>query len=199
MQRAVGGKRSSKSSAIGQSFFSENLELRVLLNARSTHVRPAAAKIGTISGVVTNDVRGVGVRNDKVALYNSTGRSVAIAYTRATGHHQFGITQIGAYVVRQFTPKGYVQTSPTFTNLPPEAGYPFQSPINITGKAIDLASVLKVGYAPNDSTAATIEADPSTPAHGLEVSFVPSNSDYVTMGKPCINLPSFIFIAHPKI
>jgi hypothetical protein len=116
MRRSVGGKRSSKRSAIGQSFFTETLELRVLLNATSTHVRPAAAIIGTISGVVTNDVTGVGVGNDKVALYNSNGRTVAIAYTSSTGHYQFGITQIGAYVVRQFTPKGYVQTSPTFTN-----------------------------------------------------------------------------------
>ncbi len=143
--------------------------------------------------MVTNDVTGVGVRNDKVALYNSNGRTVAIAYTSATGYYQFGITQIGAFVVRQFTPKGYVQTSPTFTNLPPAAGYPFQSPINITGKAINLASVLKVGYTPNDSTGATIEPDPSTPAHGLEVSFVPSNSDYVTAGGTVYQLTQFHF------
>jgi carbonic anhydrase len=193
MRRSVGGTRSSKRSAIGQSFFSETLELRVLLNATSTQVRPAAAIIGTISGVVTNDVTGAGVRNDKVALRNSSGSTVAIAYTSATGYYQFGITQNGTYVVRQFTPKGYVQTSPTFTNVPPVAGYPFQSPINITGKAINLATVLHVGYTPNYSTGETVAEGPGTLGGGLEVGFVPSNSDYVTAGGTVYQLTQFHF------
>jgi hypothetical protein len=148
VRQSVGGKRFNKRRATGQSLVLESLESRVVLNAASTHVHPATAIIGRISGVVTNDVTGAGVSNDKVALYNSAGSTVAIAYTSASGHYQFGITQNGTYVVRQFTPKGYVQTSPTFTNVPPATGYPFQSPINITTKAINLETVLKVGYTP---------------------------------------------------
>ena len=160
---------------------------------RRLPVHPAAAFIGTISGVVTNDLTGAGVRNDKVALYNSSGSTIAIAHTSATGYYQFGITQIGTYVVRQFTPKRYVQTSPTFTNLPPAAGYPFQSPINISAKAINLASVLKVSYTPNYSTGETIAERSGTAADGVEVGFVPSNSDYVTAGGTVYQLTQFHF------
>ena len=193
MRRSVGGGRFHKRIAMGQSLFLESLESRVVLNATSAHVHPAVAIIGTISGVVTNDVTGAGVKNDKVALYNSSGQTVAIAYTSANGHYQFGITQNGPYVVRQFTPKGYVQTSPTFTNTPPQAGHPFQSPINITGKAINLATVLKVGYSPNYSTGETIDVGPGTQGDGVEVGFVPSNSVYVTAGGTVYQLTQFHF------
>ena len=193
MRRFVGGKRFFTRRAMDRSLFLESLESRVVLNASTTYVHPTAAIIGTISGVVTNDQTGAGVRNDKVALYNSSGSTIAIAYTSATGYYQFGISQIGTYVVRQFTPKRYVQTSPTFTNLPPAAGYPFQSPINISAKAINLASVLKVGYTPNYSTGETIAEGSGTAADGVEVGFVPSNSDYVTAGGTVYQLTQFHF------
>ncbi len=193
MRRFGGGKRFFMRRAMDRSLFLESLESRVVLNASTTYMHPAAAIIGRISGVVTNDLTGAGVRNDKVALYNGRGSTVAIAYTSATGYYQFGITQIGTYVVRQFTPKGYVQTSPTFTNVPPAAGYPFQSPINISAKAINLASVLKVGYTPNYSTGETIAEGSGTAAHGVEVGFVPSNSDYVTVGGTVYQLTQFHF------
>ena len=193
MRRSVSKTRFFERNPMGRSLFLESLESRVVLNAGTAHVHPAAAIIGTISGVVTNDLTGAGVRNDKVALYNSSGSTVAIAYTSATGYYQFGITQNGTYVVRQFTPKRYVQTSPTFANVPPAAGYPFQSPINISAKAINLASVLKVGYTPNDSTGETIVEGSGTAAHGLEVGFVPSNSDYVTAGGTVYQLTQFHF------
>jgi carbonic anhydrase len=193
MRRSVGGERFNNRNAMGQSLFSESLESRVVLNATSTHLNPAAAIVGTISGVVTNDVTGAGVSNDKVVLYNSSGSTVAIAYTSAKGQYQFGITRTGTYVVRQFTPKGYVQTSPTFTNVAPAAGYPFQSPINITAKPINLANVLKVGYAPNNSTGATIAVGPGTLGDGVEVGFDPSNSDYLTAGGTVYQLTQFHF------
>jgi len=193
MRRPVGKERFNKRRAMDQSLVLESLESRVVLNATSTHVHPAAAIIGRISGVVTNDVTGAGVSNDKVALYNSAGGTVAIAYTSAAGHYQFGITQDGTYVVRQFTPKGYVQTSPSFTNVPPAAGYAFQSPINITGKAINLGTVLKVGYTPNYSTGETIEEGASTAGDGDEISFVPSNSDIVIAGGTVYQLTQFHF------
>jgi carbonic anhydrase len=193
MRRLVGSERLKTRRSMGQSLFLESLESRLVLSVTPAHVHPAAAILGTISGVVTNDVTGAGVGNDKVALYNSSGSTVAVAHTSANGHYQFGITQTGTYVVRQFTPKGFVQTSPTFTNVPPVAGYPFQSPINITGKAINLATVLHVGYAPNDSTGETVVVGPGTLGDGLEVGFVPSNSDYVTAGGTVYQLTQFHF------
>jgi len=193
MRLPFSGRRFNKSRAIHQSLYLEGLESRVVLSATSAHVHPAAAIIGTISGVVINDVTGAGVRNDRVALYNASGRTVAIAYTSANGQYQFGITQDGPYVVRQFTPKGFIQTSPSFTNLPPEPGYPFQSPINITGKPVNLSTVLHIGYAPANSTGETTGDGPGTRGGGDEVDFIPSNADYVTAGGTIYQLAQFHF------
>ena len=74
MRRSVGAKRCNMRRVIGRSLFLESLESRIVLDATSAHVHPAAAIIGTISGVVTNDVTGTGVKNDKVVLYNSRGK-----------------------------------------------------------------------------------------------------------------------------
>jgi len=196
MRRPVSGKRFNKYRTIRQSLCFEGLESRVVLSATSAHSHTAAAIIGTISGVVTNDVTGAGVRNDKVALYNASGITVAIAYTNTRGYYQFGITRDGPYVVRQFTPKGYVQTSPTFTNTPPvpdpNETSPFQSPINITTKPINLSTVLQVSYAPANSSGESPVA-PEAAAKGDEVGVNPSNADYVTAGGTIYQLAQFHF------
>ena len=193
MRRFVGGKRFFTFRSMDRSQFLESLESRVVLNASTT-------SRSSCRGIHRHDLRGshkrpdgAGVRNDKVALYNSSGSTIAIASHQRTWYYQFGITQNRD--VRR--PSIHAQTIranvANFHKLAPGTGYPFQSPINISAKAINLASVLKVSYTPNYSTGETIAERSGTAADGVEVGFVPSNSDYVTAGGTVYQLTQFHF------
>jgi carbonic anhydrase len=70
--------------------------------------------LGTIQGTVTNQVTSKSVANVKVQLINSNGDVVAATKTNRKGQYSFKVKQNGAYVVREVTPRKFVQTSPTF-------------------------------------------------------------------------------------
>jgi carbonic anhydrase len=115
----------------------EGLETRVVLNApdplthANHHAVPVSPRseavlvaqqsrtpvIGTLSGQVTNDSHGRGFGHIRVELLNSSGNIVQTVFTTPSGKYTFKIRQNGAYVVREVTPKNFVQTSPTFTNV----------------------------------------------------------------------------------
>jgi carbonic anhydrase len=99
----------------------ESLETRVALSG--TSLAQARAALGTIQGQVLNQETGRGVGNVRVRLIDASGEVVRTAVTGPRGRYQFRIRENGAYVVREVTPRRFVQTSPTFANEEPEGGF----------------------------------------------------------------------------
>jgi carbonic anhydrase len=79
--------------------------------------------LGTISGTVTNNATGKGLRSIRVQLIDSQGDVVGYHLTNARGRYQFKIKANGPYVVREVTPKRFVQTSPTFAHTAPQGSF----------------------------------------------------------------------------
>jgi carbonic anhydrase len=109
----------------------EALENRTVLTASLSHqtVVPGLVHeswirrqpvLGTIGGLVTNDLTGRGMRGVRVQLIDATGSVVQAAFTNAGGRYQFKIRQNGPYVVREVTPRNFVQLSPTFASTKPQ-------------------------------------------------------------------------------
>jgi carbonic anhydrase len=73
---------------------------------------------GTISGGVT-DTAGKGLRHIQVQLIDASGTVAAKQFTNAQGNYGFKIRVDGAYVVREVTPRKFVQLSPTFSSSAP--------------------------------------------------------------------------------
>src|SRR4051794_13317846 len=112
----------------------EALEGRVVLSAAakghlaalvSDHAPVHQAKahsapvIGTITGQVTKNSSSKPLKNVKVELIDSNGNVTQTVKTNNKGNYKLKIFTPGAYVVRQLTPSGFIQTSPTFANVPP--------------------------------------------------------------------------------
>src|SRR5512135_3348372 len=76
--------------------------------------------IGTIRGQVTLDSTGKGFGQVRVELIDSNGNVVKSTFTNARGQYTFTIRKHGPYVVREVTPKHFVQTTPTFANTEPK-------------------------------------------------------------------------------
>lgn len=76
--------------------------------------------IGTIRGQVTRDSTGKGFGQVRVELIDSNGNVVKSTFTNARGQYTFTIRENGPYVVREVTPKHFVQTTPTFANTEPK-------------------------------------------------------------------------------
>jgi len=108
----------------------EALEGRTMLNAGTAHLDAAVARnihvpqkgknnlpqvIGTITGEVTNAPNGKAQRRVKVQLIDANGNVVQTVKTNFRGIYQLKVPAIGAYVVHEVTPKGFVQTTPTFS------------------------------------------------------------------------------------
>ncbi len=119
----------------------EALEDRTVANGSSVSVDIGAARLnpapiyhahaikeagqpilGTITGSVANPF-GLGVRGVRVQLIDSNGDVVKTTTTNARGGYRFAITQNGAYVVRELTPRRFVQTAPLFATTPPVGSY----------------------------------------------------------------------------
>jgi carbonic anhydrase len=79
--------------------------------------------IGTISGTVTNDATGKGIRSVRVQLIDARGDVVANTSTNGRGQYTFKIRQNGPYVVREVTPRQFTQTSPTFAFTAPKGSF----------------------------------------------------------------------------
>jgi carbonic anhydrase len=112
-------------------------------------VRSAHSAIGTIAGTITNAGNDRGIKGISVKLINSSGRVVCTTSTNSLGQYQFEVAAHGPYVVRAVVPPRFVQTSPTFVYSPPEpsaGNLPFESPINITGRATNLSKYLAIKY-----------------------------------------------------
>ncbi len=110
----------------------EALESRLVLSTgaagmlAATAVHPAihehqasAPVIGTITGQVTKNLMTKPLKNVKLQLIDSGGTVIQTVTTNQKGVYKFKIFAPGDYVVRQVTPKGFIQTTPTFTNTPP--------------------------------------------------------------------------------
>ena len=95
----------------------ESLEERLALS--TAHAIHEQAALGTISGQITNQTSGKGLRHVQVQLIDSTGATVARTQTNAKGDYVFKVRQNGAYVVHAVTPNHDAQTSPTFAFVPP--------------------------------------------------------------------------------
>jgi carbonic anhydrase len=130
----------------------------------------AGSSLGTIQGTVT-DTSNAPVANVPIQLVDATGVVVQSTATNASGQYSFTVLQNGASAVREVTPAGYVQISPSFATVAPTAqpgtpaagafgyygsttilpdnwdamapfgGDPDQSPINLTGPTTDLSAV----------------------------------------------------------
>ncbi|WZO99100.1 carbonic anhydrase family protein [Isosphaeraceae bacterium EP7] len=98
----------------------EHLEDRMVLNG-SQH--SALARAVSISGRITNEVTGRGLGGLTVQLFDADGAKAATTKTGPLGRYAFKGEKPGAYVVHVETPKAFVQTSPTFTNIAPVGAY----------------------------------------------------------------------------
>jgi carbonic anhydrase len=172
----------------------ESLEGRLVLS----HVS-ASAIIGSITGKVTNSSTHSGIKGVKVQLFNAQGKVAQTFTTNAVGNYVFYLTKPGAYVVHEVVPKGYVQVTPNTSKTAPVAepsssddapggNLPFESPINITAKPINLDTVLAVHYA--KSTPTSIIND----GHQIQVQYFPaSTKDYIVAGGTTSDLAQFHF------
>jgi len=112
----------------------EALEGRLVLSAAAaTHLGVRASSvaaihkdqaskapvIGLITGQVTKVTNSKGFRNVKIQLLDGNGNVVETASTNSKGKYKLKVFQNGPYVVREVVPKGFRQTSPTFTFTPP--------------------------------------------------------------------------------
>jgi carbonic anhydrase len=211
----------------------ESLESRTVMSstALTATLTPKAAikseqsmpVIGTITGQVTRATNQKGIKNVKVQLLDTDGRLAQTVKTNAKGMYKFNIFVNGAYTVREVVPKGFVQTTPTFTLTPPSgalgAGFgssswtyttgnsnplnaavgpyawdtiapagdlPFQSPINLTGPAIDLSSVLSINY--NNSVPTQVINN----GHQFQVQYPANNpNDTISVDGNTFNLAQF--------
>jgi carbonic anhydrase len=75
--------------------------------------------IGTITGQVTKNLATKPLKNVQLQLIASNGSVIQTVKTNNKGVYKFKITAAGDYVVRQVTPNGFIQTTPTFTNVAP--------------------------------------------------------------------------------
>src|SRR4051794_31121828 len=117
----------------------ETLEARLVFNASGStiHLAPAAFPrdritilrehiekskapvLGTLSRQGASSTSGKALKNVSVQLIDSSGAVVQTVKTNKKGQYNFKISQNGAYVVREITPKGMVQVTPSFANVPP--------------------------------------------------------------------------------
>ena len=93
----------------------EALEARTVLSA-NLH---AAAILGTIGGTVTNEVTGAGVGHVRIQLVNPHGSVAQQTLTNSLGQYNFKVSKVAPFVVREVTPRGFVQLTPTFSNTKP--------------------------------------------------------------------------------
>src|SRR4051812_27356969 len=84
----------------------EAMESRTVM---STFVAP----FGTISGSVINEFTGQGVPHVQIQLINSTGRVVGRTATNFAGLYLFNVKDANAYVVRELTPRHFLQLTPS--------------------------------------------------------------------------------------
>ena len=104
----------------------EALEARLLLSVTAGHIHSLQAPpsiVGTISGKVINDKTGLGRGGIKVELINLVGRVAETTTTNRYGSYSLGVPSDGAFVVREFVPRGWTQTSPTFASDAPTGEY----------------------------------------------------------------------------
>ena len=202
-------------------FALEALEARRVLSA-NLH---ASALLGTIGGTVTDATTGAGVGHVRVQLMNSHGAIAQQTITNGLGQYRFNFSKIAPFVVREVTPRGFVQLTPTFAavkpggalipgatgkswnysaaNNQPSAGpvgpnawdtiapagdLPFESPINLKGRTVDLGRVLTVNAAPSVPSAIINNG------HQIQVQFAtPSAADAVTVNGTPFYLTQFHF------
>jgi carbonic anhydrase len=167
----------------------ESLEGRLVLS----HVS-ASAIIGSITGKVTNQSTEAGIKGVKIQLINAQGKVAQTFTTNAQGNYVFNLTKPGAYVVHEVVPKGFVQITPSTTKTAPvespspTGNEPFQSPININVKPINLDNVLRVNYPTTTPTKIVNDG------HQIEVQYTPvSTSDFIVAGGTKYNLEQFHF------
>jgi carbonic anhydrase len=196
------------------------LEARLALSTAT----PAAALplLGTIQGQVVDQTTGLGVAHVKVQLINSHGRVAQSSFTDPSGSYAFDVSRTGPYVVREVTPRGYVQTEPTVATTAPAGallpGYgnsswnytssnaiptygtvgpngwsnitsagsePFESPIDIHTRAINLSGLLSVDYAP------AVPTHIINNGHQIQVQFPSTAVDSITAAGVQFNLAQF--------
>ncbi|MDB5349995.1 MAG: carbonic anhydrase [Planctomycetota bacterium] len=107
----------------------EGLEDRLALSALgvttpAAHVHIAGsehakATLGTITGQITKDSTGKGIRGVQVQLIDSSGNVAQKTVTNGSGHYTFKIKANGSYVVREVTPRHFTQASTTFATTAP--------------------------------------------------------------------------------
>jgi carbonic anhydrase len=69
----------------------------------------------TITGAITNDATGRGLGGVGVELIGSNDQVVARTRTGPRGNYRFQVPHEGPYVLRAIAPRGFAQTSPTFS------------------------------------------------------------------------------------
>jgi carbonic anhydrase len=108
----------------------ESLENRTVMSstALTATLTPKAAikqdqtlppVVGIITGQVTRSTNNKGLKNVKVQLIDINGNLAQSVKTNAKGKYKFNIYVDSTYVVREVVPKGFAQTTPTFTLTPP--------------------------------------------------------------------------------
>jgi len=95
----------------------ERLESRLAMSGAQ------AAWARTITGSITNDATGRGLGGVGVELIASNGQAVAWTHTGPRGNYRFQVRYDGPYVIHAVAPRGFAQTSPTFTFSAPTGEY----------------------------------------------------------------------------
>ncbi len=100
----------------------ESLEHRLALSTAHP-IHASSHALGTISGQVTNDATGKGLRHVQVQLIDSAGSVVKRASTNAKGQYSFKVFANGPYIVRVVRPKFLTQVTPTFATTEPVGSF----------------------------------------------------------------------------
>src|SRR4051812_42224575 len=129
MRRKVANRRDRKTCRPSP----EALEVKVVMSSTTSanlattafhgHTREAGGGqpvIGMISGRVVNESNTRGLHGVRIQLIDADGNVVKTTATNARGQYQFRVRANGPYVVREVTPRNFVQMSPTFANRAPE-------------------------------------------------------------------------------
>ncbi len=87
------------------------------------HALAARPPVETLSGAITNQATGRALQGVRVELLDSVGQVVERRFSGSRGQYSFVVKNTGAYVVREVTPKGFTQVTPTFAGTAPVGAY----------------------------------------------------------------------------
>jgi carbonic anhydrase len=134
---------------------------------------------------VLNEVTNKGIGNVKVQLIDASGDIAQTVRTNARGNYRFKVKNEGAFVVREVTPKKYVQVTPSFSKVAP------------TGALISGAGATSWNYVTGNNNPANGPVGPSSWQAIAPEGAAPFESPINIQG-PATDLSSVLTINYPN-